>query len=297
MEHAFAFGIDIGAVVVGADVHDGVPTQAVDFVFVEPHAHLVGDEVAHFGPSEVRARTPWRVGPVVFVKVNPAGVGVARGAVELPRGHVLRPVVIVHDVDVHGDVALVAGFDELFERIGSAVAALDGEEVAGIVAPTVATVEFIDRHKQDAVHAHVLEMIELVDGIEQSGRLAIGRIRIVKGARVQLVDDQIVEAGGRLPFSGGAPVEGGGVVDDAVAVGSRDLARPRIFTAEFAVDQVEVFVAGFGLADVDRPVAGVAVLAHGMAAAIPVVERADDRDALGIRRPDAEGRALHAAAG
>src|SRR6185437_10747627 len=58
-------------------------------------------------------------------------------------------------------------------------------------------------------------------------------------------------------------------------------------------DLVFVFVARLGAGDEDLPPA-VAAHAHGMAAAIPQIEVADDADAARIRRPDDEGDAVDA---
>ena len=209
---------------------------------------------------------------------------------------IARPIVVVHHVHVHREAALVAGFDEFFERIGSAVGAFHREDVTRVVTPAVPPGEFVDRHEQDAVHPHLHQMVELADGVAQGPGLAVVRIRIVECPGMQLVDDQFAQRGGRRTVVA-TPVERRCVIDDAFAIRRGDHAGPRILALEFAIDQEHVFVPGFGPANFEGPNAGGAFLFHDVAARIPVVERADDRHRFGIRRPRAEQRAGHPAGG
>ncbi len=101
-------------------------------------------------------------------------------AVELPQVQVAGAVVVVHDVEVHGEAALVASLDEFLQRIGSAVGVFHRELVARIVAPAVITGEFVDRQEQDAVHTHVDEVVELGRGVAQRAGSSVLRIGIVE---------------------------------------------------------------------------------------------------------------------
>src|ERR1700678_491574 len=69
-------------------------------------------------------------------------------------------------------------------------------------------------------------------------------------------------------------------LDEQPAVGGLDL--------EFVVGAL-----GY-VGEEDFPDAGAEELAHGMVAAVPAIEIADDADALGIRRPDGEAATAHA---
>ena len=204
---------------------------------------------------------------------------------------------VVHNIEMHGDASLVRGFDELFQRVGPAVGILHGELVARIVSPAVPAIELVHRHEQDAVHAHFHQVVEFADRIAQRARVVVRRIRIMERPGVQLIDDEFADrrdGRGRRRF---APIERFRVVDDAALFAGRDLAGARILAFEFAVDEVEVFVPGFGRSDFERPNSGSVLFPHSVAAPVPTVERADDGDRLRIRRPNAEGDASDPAAG
>ena len=203
---------------------------------------------------------------------------------------------VVHDIHVHGDAALVAGFDKFLERLRSTVGAFHREKITRVVTPAVATGEFVNRHEEDAVHTHLHEVIQLSDSVAQRARLAVVRIRIVECSRVQLIDHEFTQRRRRRTVRT-APIESRRIVDHAFAVRGRDHAGPRILALEFAIDQEHVFVPGFGSSDFEGPNAGGAFLFHDVTARIPVVERADDRNRFGIRRPRAEQRSGHPAGG
>ena len=80
------------------------------------------------------------------------------------------------------------------------------------------------------------------------------------------------------------------VVDDGVADRAGYLAGIRVDALELALrrgQQVAVLIADMSLGNVGVPVAVLLGL-HGMLVAVPAVERSDDGNPLGIRRPHAE---------
>ena len=298
LEHLAALGIFHRAVRDRADVDRRIPAQSVDAVFVEPHADLIGDKLAHLRTSEIGPRSPrGRAAFFILVEIDTRFGVPGAVAVKLPEAEVFRPVVVVHDVEVHGDAALVGGFDELLERVGTTVGIFHGELVARVVSPTMPSVEFVDRHEEDAVDAHFLEMTQFGDGVAQRAGLPVRGIGIVEGAGMQLIHDHFADRAGGLGRSGVAPIEDFRIVNHAAFFAGRDQPRARILALEFAVDEVEVFVPGFGRSDFERPNSGGVLFPHRVATRLPVVERADDINRLGVRSPDAEGDAFDATAG
>ncbi len=71
-------------------------------------------------------------------------------------------VVVVDDVDDHGDAAPVAGPDEVLELVAPAAGVLDREIVRGAVAPVGPALVFGERHQLDGVDAQVRQVVEQV---------------------------------------------------------------------------------------------------------------------------------------
>ena len=104
---------------------------------------------------------------------------------------------------------------------------------------------------------------------------------------MQFVDDELVPR--REMEIVPLPVEAR-VVDDGVADRAGHLAGIRVDALELALrrgQQVPVLIADTSLGNVSVPVAVLLGL-HGMIVAVPVVERSDDGNPLGIGRPHAE---------
>ena len=104
---------------------------------------------------------------------------------------------------------------------------------------------------------------------------------------MQFVDDELVARREMEVVS--LPVEAR-VVDDGVADRVGYFAGIRVDALELAFrrgQQVAVLIADTSLGNVGEPVAVLLGL-HGMLAAVPAVERSDNGNPLGIRRPHAE---------
>ena len=202
-----------------ADVEGHVEAQPVEVVLVQPVERVVPDELADLAASVVGAGVaPGGVAAPVVVEVDAALVVLAP-AVELPEVEVARAEMVVDDVEDHRDPAPMRGFDEGLKPLGSAVGALDGEDVRGVVAPGDVPGELHRRHDLHRVHPEPLQMPELLDRISEGARgLLVGT---VEGADVHLVDHHFVP--GRHLEVGAVPVVRR-IDDDAVADGGGDSA-------------------------------------------------------------------------
>ena len=104
---------------------------------------------------------------------------------------------------------------------------------------------------------------------------------------MQFVDDELIAPREMEVVS--LPVEAR-VVNDGVADRAGHFAGIRVDALDLALrrgQQVSVLIADLGLGNVGVPVAVLFGL-HGMPVAVPAVERSDDGNPLGIRRPHAE---------
>ena len=216
VDQLFALRIFRGARVGADNIGHRIPPQAIDPVFVEKHADAVGNEGPDLLAAEVRTRSPRRR-PALFVlvKINPVPVVAAAVAVELFQIKPVRPVVVVHHINVHGDPAAVRLPDEFAQGIGSSVRPFDAVKIGGIVAPAVVAVEFVHRHEEHAIHPEFLEVVQTAGGIAQGGHFTILGRGVVEGARVQLVDHQVARLAGRR--HGVFPVEGGRIMNHRLA--------------------------------------------------------------------------------
>ena len=102
---------------------------------------------------------------------------------------------------------------------------------------------------------------------------------------MQLVDHDIV--GRQDGGFGGAPIEGGGIIDDGIAAGVGDLPGARIALPDVAVEHIFVALAGPCAGDVDGPVTGGGFAGHG--GGMPVVEFSCDGGRGCKGGPHAEG--------
>jgi hypothetical protein len=100
--------------------------------------------------------------------------------------------VVVDDVDLHGDAALVRFIDEMLEGVRATVSLLDGKEGDRIVTPAVPAVELADRHESDHVHPEVAEVVESLRRIVKGRRLLVIGARIVKSADMEFIHDDFV---------------------------------------------------------------------------------------------------------
>ncbi len=196
-----------------------------------------------------------------------------------------------HPVEDHAVAVPVQGIDEVGEVVGRAEPRRRGEVADRLVAPAPVERMFGDRHQLDVGEVRVLEVRDKL-----VGQLAIveERTAVVAAsfprAEVNLVDgDRLVEA---LPLGARGepflvvPGELGDVPDDrgglgpqlggeAVGVGLLDEVA-----VVAALDLVLVDLALAEIGDEDLPDPGGAAIAHGVPAAVPVIEVADHAHAL-----------------
>ena len=271
-----------------ADVVDRIPPEAIDVVVFDEHLDLGQDVIAHFAAPIIRPRgAPVGVGFPIVVEVD-AAIAARGPAVVLPHFEIGGTVVVVDDVDQHGDAVFVAGLDESLEGVGPAVGRLDGEGIGRIVAPRTVAGKFVDGHEFHRGNAEHLQISDLVGAVvEGGGQPILGVVR----AGVHLVDHEIVSPNG-AEVRRTAPIERRLIVDDGIAGGIDDAGAARIFFVR-AVDHELVFLAGAGAGNVRGPipVPGAARGVLGQRAGAPAIERAFDRDGSGIRRPRAKGHA------
>ena len=205
------------------DEQGRVEPKAVAAELLEPGQGAVAQERAHLATAVVGpGGAPRRLGAAVVVEVDAAAVVLAP-AVEPPQVQVRRTEVVEDDIHDDRDAVLVGRLDEALERVGSAIARLDGEEVRRVVTPRDVAGELERRHDLDRTDAQVAQVRQPADGaVEVASRLASAGER----ADVQLVDDDVVPARHREAVV--APVERIRVVDDRVADRVGDLSRVRV---------------------------------------------------------------------
>ena len=273
-----------------ANVGRGVPAQAVNVIFVQPHERVVAQELPHFRTAVVRpCMTPGRLGAVVVIEIDAPAV-LLPPAVESPQIQVARSQMVIDHIENDGDPVLVGCFDEFLESKMAAIIGLDRERQGGVVAPGARSGEGHrrhDLHRVDAQRPKVREFLgralECPDVLVRFG---------VKRAHVDLVDHHLVP--GRAPkIVRFAPIEIE-AVDDAVAHCAGHLARVGIEPVELlvvVVDHILVFMAGNRIGNVGRPIS-VGFMSQWIGRFIPLIERSGDEDRVRVRRPDTKGRTL-----
>jgi hypothetical protein len=203
--------------------------------------------------------------------------------------HVPGAEVVVHDVEDHGDAPPMALLDQRLQRIGAAVGRLDSEDLGRVIAPGTSAGEFGHRHDLDGIDPEILEMPQLFSRRLEGPGPIVARVRVVEGADVQLVNDQLIA--GADPEVVPLPVESR-IVDDPVAGGIGDLAGVGVDPGQLPGrrrQEIAVLVPRAGLGDLGVP-AAVVLRLHHVPAAVPVVERADHGDLPGMWGPDPERR-------
>ena len=125
----------------GAHVEGRVEAQPVEVELLEPHQGVVVQVGAHLLAAVVGTGVAPRGRRALVVVEVDAALAVLAPAVELPQREVARAEVVDDDVEDDRDAVPVGLLDEALERVGAAVAALDGEGVGRVVAPGVVTGE------------------------------------------------------------------------------------------------------------------------------------------------------------
>ena len=276
----------------------GVHPQAVDVVLVEPEERVRKEEVRHLPASVVEDQRP----PVAVFPHARVGVLVEVGPVE-PR----QPVGVAgevrrHPVDDHSDPFPVAPIDELHELVRGAVSGRRGEVPEHLVSPR--TVERMFRHREefDVGVSHLLDV-----GNEIVGQLPVRQVRPplallpLPGAEVDLVDRH----GGFEDVSPRPFLHPRRVAPLVTVNGADDRPRPRRelepeaervglcqqFARAPGADLIFVDLLLDDAGEEDLPDPGLSPVAHRVHAAVPMVEIADDGDALRVGRPHRERRA------
>ena len=147
---------------------------------VQPHEGVVEDVV------------PDRAG-VCAVEVDQVTPGVAPGLEVRPEsGQVVpgRAEVVVDDVEHDGQAPAMAGVDEPFQAVRTAVALVDRVPEHPVIAPVPFAVEVVDRQQFDVGDAEFGEIVQSFDrGVE--------RALLGERSDVQFVDDRARAARGR----------------------------------------------------------------------------------------------------
>ena len=276
----------------------GVHPQAVDVVLVQPEEGVRQEEVRHLPASVVEDERS----PVPLLPPPRVGVLVEVGPVE-PR----QPVGVAgkvgrHPVEDHADPLAVAPVDELHELGRAAVARRRREVPEHLVPPR--TVERMLRHREelDVGVSHLLDV-----GNEVVGQLPVRQVRPplallpLPGAEVDLVHGH----GSLEDASSRAALQPGRVPPLVAFDGADDRSRPRRELEPEAervglgehlprapgADLVLVDLLLDDAGEEDLPDPGLSPVAHRVHAAVPMVEIADDGDALRVGRPHRERRA------
>ena len=270
-----------------------VDPEPVGVEFLQP-VHGVGhEEVADLGPAVVEdERAPVRV-------LAPARVGVLveRGAVEPGQRPLVAREVRGHPVEDHADPGLVQPVDQVAELVGGAEPGR-GREVGGDLVPP-GPAERVLGHRQElhVGEAHLGDVPGQLVGELDVGQAGPPRpqVHLVHADRLA---DLLAAAPGRQPLRVVPLVPRG--VDDRRGrgrllgqVGHRVGLAPPLPVRPAHVELVVGPVAHVG--QEQFPDAGAAQGPHRVAAAVPVVEVADDPHAAGVGRPDRERRPGHRA--
>ena len=195
----------------------------------------------------------------------------------------------------------MAAIDEARERGGLAEPARRREEPDRLVAPRVVERMLVDGHELEVREPHVRRV-----GDERVGELVVGEPAVAfaapPGAEMHFVDRHRraarIPRGPRRHPVGVGPDEARGVAHDRRGRGSKlraeadGIGLERKQRAVGADDFVLVERALGERGDEDLPDARADALAHGVAAAVPGIEVADDGNALRVRRPHREMHAL-----
>ena len=272
-----------------------IHAQPVDVKFLQPEQRVRNQERAHFVAPVVEDQRA----PVLLLALARIGVLVERRAVEVDQSVRVFREVRRHPIDDHADPRLVAGIDEELEFIGR-TEPRGGREISDhLIAPR--TRERILHHRQqlDVGVAHLLHVLHQLDRQFPVGQHLTHRTAH-PAFQVNFVNrhrrfQQVGRGAGRhprrvLPFVLR-------VIPDA----------RRRFRRQFAIERV-----GIGLQLLVRREARSHVVLirsahrepgneqlpdtavappHGMAARVPIVELAGQRNRLRIRRPHRETHA------
>ncbi|OIQ79884.1 hypothetical protein GALL_383660 [mine drainage metagenome] len=267
-----------------------IHAQAVDVELADPEMRVGEQEIAYFIAAVVEDQRA----PVLMFAQARILVFVQGRAVEARQ----RPAVLGemrrHPVQNHADAGLVAGIDKGAEIVRRAEAAGDAEIAGGLVAPGFIQRMLADRHQLDVGVAHFQgighqigrQFAEIDETVVLSAFPRAG----VEFVHVHRLMQPVLA--GTLPEPCRVAPCIGGIGGDAGGSAGPDLEAEAVRVgldhgvAAVAVADFELVQAAHGqFRDEHFPHAARAERAHGVDAAIPAVEVADDADALRVRRP------------
>jgi hypothetical protein len=228
---------------------------------------------------------------------------VERAAVEACERVIVPRKVPRHPVEQHADAERVQVRDELAELVLIAVAARGREVPRALITPRIVERVLGDRQQLHVREAEVADVRaelapELAVAQELARRTAAPRSEMHFVDRHRLAQP-IARVAPRHPVVV-APTETRALARDAGSGGPvlephavRVALEPELMPVA-REDLVLVELARLEVRDEQLPDARIAAHAHRVIASVPVVERPDHADALGIGGPDRESEALHA---
>src|SRR5271154_252103 len=147
------------AIVIGADVGDRIPSQAVETILLDPGADVVGDVLADLGAAEIGAWSPGGSAVGSAVEID-AVWKIVRAESSPAFEEIVGRRVVIDDIENRGDAVGMTLADEVFQGGGPSVDQFYREILKRVVAPVViegdmAEVElvFVDRHELHGVDA------------------------------------------------------------------------------------------------------------------------------------------------
>ena len=277
---------------------DSIDAQTVAVEFLEP-VHCVCDEkILDFVAAEVKDVSA----PVRMLALTRIGMLVTSCAVETSESVCVLGEVCRNPVENHADFVLMAEIDKVAELVGRAVAARGGVVTRDLVAPGFVERMFCNRQKFYVRVAHFLEVRNEAFGefvpVEEAVRV---RWVATPGTGMDFVNVHRRAENLRCPVRFHIKVVAPFITVEVRRDGGccrADFCKlcERVdFDVQVAVGTMNFKTVKFAFAEVrneDFPNAARAEHAHLVAATVPAVEVAYDRNGIGVRCPDGEVNAL-----
>ena len=275
---------------------DGIHAQSVEVIHLQPEQRVGDEEVFHLVPAVVEDQGA----PVGMLALARVGVLVEMRAIEPGECVRILREVAGDPVEDHADAVGVALVDELHEVFGRAEARRRRVEVGDLIAPGRLVRMFRDRQQLDVGETERPDV-----GHQLRRQFAIGE-RAVVGAAHPRAEMDLVNGERLLPgIARASPLHPRGVAPSVNAFepvhdargGRRYLGVERVWIGlekDVSVRRAQLELVEIALGDAGHeylPDAGCPVALHLVNEAVPAVERTDDGDALGVRRPYREGDA------
>ncbi|OIQ72529.1 hypothetical protein GALL_458430 [mine drainage metagenome] len=276
----------------------GIDAKAVGVVFLHPIQRVRDQVVRDLHPAVVIDQCV----PILVEPLARVGVFVKRRAVKAGKPVRIGGEMARHPVEQNAQALAVRRVDHGAEFVGGAKADGGGEHAGGLVAPRAVERVFRDRQQLDMGEPHVGGVSDQLVGELKVGQRPRAAIGAAPTAQMHLVDrdrrvDRVVFCARFQPLV----IRPFGIVDAPHhRAGSRRMLRAkadrvglqRLSLAALATDFVFIDGAIAQTGNENLPHAGCAAQAHRMAASVPEVKVAGDRNALGVGGPDGEMHAL-----